>query len=1140
LINLLLENAVNQKSALIPYFKFFLIILLGSLLVQVTAAPGTAASLSPATTLQGPAPQLPLQCSNNVSNQYCDIRVVLLIDDTGSMRSNDPSSIRDQGAKNLVDILTQEYYQLAVDAQSMDPSVVLPDIKVAVIHFSTCTSINPQYHCSSDVKYNSGWLPITEKDQLYSAIDWLKTQPNYYQVSQYTHFIEPFQAASDLFNDPAAGSNNDCVHRLMMLLTDGTPEDARGPLPEPDLGIEMKQVKSVLQGFLSQPGNSLYVIAFKILPKYWLPAQPYWNDIAGAADHVSLESSLDGVASRMEKIATSIIGATSSTISPDTKNPRQYTLEVLQHVSSLRITYYKLDPHASFTLTDPKGNPVIPDGTTVTQTGKGTTIEVWTLSDPPAGTYLLKASSTEGIITTIPLYAVSVQLVSPTAANPILQFTNGEIQFNLLDSFGSPVLPTDDPVDTLNIDASLVQAGQSTPLTVNRNADGYQASWMPLRTDPAQLQLTLELTDGNKNTLWKCNGGVGDLPIDPVSFNIQPPSACTPVNTILTVPIQVINGRTGQNTGISLPIQWQAASVTQPGGKAVGSSVAEVSAQTGAYELTVKPLLPENILTHVTASVLLNGNPLTSWTYDKNIPITVCNPLPPPPPPPTSGGSCGGSWNYLLWSLLILLLVLLLIRLVLRKDEKKFTLSFWILLILILLLILLWLFLCFDLSLWPLLILLIILFLILLFVRVVSGDEDDRSRRRKWILIILLIILTLLWLIFFGGYWFYLSLMLLILLITLLVFWFIARAKDEEEPAPFWLFLVLLILLGSIRLVFLEKFPGWLVLNLALIWLVILLWLWTLYQERNWRTLTRSWLLIVVFILLVLIWLIYFTAWWVYLLGLLILLLLFWSAAWALYRYSNPLWGVIGIVDRKNRLLWTSFLASPDRSDGRSYYHWQFHEPVGPVRALRIHSWDRLKKCLVLRVTLSDGKRNFIRSLEHWQDCKLEDGYRITWLEKIPERKGRPLPKRKPGSGGGKPRARRFDIIEIEGVGSAYAARLKRLGIRTTDDLLKAAASRKGRRELAGKTGFSTEQILEWVNRADLMRVPGVGSEFSDLLEAGGVDTVKELRRRNPVSLHKALTGLNRKKHLVRRTPSLEEVQAWVASAAKLKAVVKY
>jgi predicted flap endonuclease-1-like 5' DNA nuclease len=190
-------------------------------------------------------------------------------------------------------------------------------------------------------------------------------------------------------------------------------------------------------------------------------------------------------------------------------------------------------------------------------------------------------------------------------------------------------------------------------------------------------------------------------------------------------------------------------------------------------------------------------------------------------------------------------------------------------------------------------------------------------------------------------------------------------------------------------------------------------------------------------------------------------------------------------------------------------------------------------------VRATEGRFTFTRSLERWQDCELEDGFSIIWFEKLPEPKRRP-PRKAPAPRPRKRGPKSYNIEEIEGIGPAFAARLRRLGIHTTDDLLKVAATRKGRQELALKSGFSTERILEWVNRADLMRVPGVGSEYSDLLEAGGVDTVKELRRRNAGNLHRALDKVNKRKKLVRRLPTLEEVQAWISAANKMKTIVKY
>ena len=131
-------------------------------------------------------------------------------------------------------------------------------------------------------------------------------------------------------------------------------------------------------------------------------------------------------------------------------------------------------------------------------------------------------------------------------------------------------------------------------------------------------------------------------------------------------------------------------------------------------------------------------------------------------------------------------------------------------------------------------------------------------------------------------------------------------------------------------------------------------------------------------------------------------------------------------------------------------------------------------------------------------------------------------------------------ITKIEGIGSKYGSKLQSQGVKTTEKLLEIAANRKGRQELAEKTEISERMILEWVNRADLMRVRGVGEEYSDLLEAAGVDTVRELRNRNVVNLHKALMSVNQEKKLVRRTPSLSEVDGWVEHAKSLPFVVTY
>ncbi len=131
-------------------------------------------------------------------------------------------------------------------------------------------------------------------------------------------------------------------------------------------------------------------------------------------------------------------------------------------------------------------------------------------------------------------------------------------------------------------------------------------------------------------------------------------------------------------------------------------------------------------------------------------------------------------------------------------------------------------------------------------------------------------------------------------------------------------------------------------------------------------------------------------------------------------------------------------------------------------------------------------------------------------------------------------------LSEIEGIGPVYAAKLQKAGVRGTNGLLKAGGTKKGRQELAKATGFNPKTILEWVNRADLFRVNGVGTQYSDLLEAAGVDTVVELAKRKPETLHETMAKVNEKKNLVNQAPGLSNVKAWVKNAKSLKRAVEY
>jgi predicted flap endonuclease-1-like 5' DNA nuclease len=132
------------------------------------------------------------------------------------------------------------------------------------------------------------------------------------------------------------------------------------------------------------------------------------------------------------------------------------------------------------------------------------------------------------------------------------------------------------------------------------------------------------------------------------------------------------------------------------------------------------------------------------------------------------------------------------------------------------------------------------------------------------------------------------------------------------------------------------------------------------------------------------------------------------------------------------------------------------------------------------------------------------------------------------------------NIIDVEGIGHVYAAQLEAIGVKTTDDLLERGATEKGREELESASGIGHAFILKWVNRVDLYRIDGIGSEYSDLLEVAGVDTVPELAQRNAANLTETLAEANAARNLVRRLPTLEMVTDWIDQAKSLPRVVQY
>ncbi len=131
-------------------------------------------------------------------------------------------------------------------------------------------------------------------------------------------------------------------------------------------------------------------------------------------------------------------------------------------------------------------------------------------------------------------------------------------------------------------------------------------------------------------------------------------------------------------------------------------------------------------------------------------------------------------------------------------------------------------------------------------------------------------------------------------------------------------------------------------------------------------------------------------------------------------------------------------------------------------------------------------------------------------------------------------------ITEIEGIGPVLGEKFENAGIKTTEALLEKGATKKGRKEIAEKTGIDEKKVLTFVNMADLFRVKGIGRQFSELLKASGVDTIKELRTRNAENLHAKLTEVQAKKKITKAVPALKQVEDFINQAKGLEPMITY
>jgi len=607
-----------------PRSRFGLLLSVLFLAISLSVTAGISLAAPSSLAVQRILADLPEQQENipycNTPSEDCNkIQVVVMIDQSGSMRTNDPAPrLRFLGAENLVDLLAYRYLEArAAQSYLQDlvaqgvleagaAQIITPTIQLAVLHFG------------SDVLYNSGWKTIDPKS--YDDFEGLKTiiSPEEPKGGEATNFIRPFEEAKKLLDQASSQDDQGCPRRVILLLTDGAPAGAQ-KLRGAALKAHMDRVAAIAKDGMSGKGDFIYVTAFNVKDdNYWGETRPFWEKITcpDSADppcssdlpRSKRENTPGDVASRMEKIVATHLGYRHKSF-PIQEDP--VVFDVSAYLQSLRITYYaptpkaSPTPDASFTMVDPDGNTVKPDGENIILTGQGTKIQVLVIKSPKPGRYQI-SSETGSTITLLPTY---LQLTPKIETSPgaLQQFTSSEIQLTLLDTSGKPVTRADFPKYQLDLRAEVRQGDQTWPLSRSEDGNSFKAAFLPVSSGPAWVEVTATLRDTQGKECRLIVEPGDELKVAPVTFQVgeMPEKVCAPSQMPVTYPLTLINAETQAPAVISVPVDWKVSS-TSPSGHPVEASIDETGS--GQYQLSLQTDQAEDIRTSLTASAIITAS----------------------------------------------------------------------------------------------------------------------------------------------------------------------------------------------------------------------------------------------------------------------------------------------------------------------------------------------------------------------------------------------------------------------------------------------------------------------------------------------------------------------------------------------------
>jgi hypothetical protein len=536
--------------------------------------------------------------SEQLLDSCTTVQFIMMIDQSASMERNDPNRLRYYAPLHVADVLARAYINARLTADRLKRPM---HYKFAVVQFASSAKVGLEWQDIAPVD-DASWQ--NQRSEIVPQINLDRDAINqlYAEIGNGTNMKAAFQKVADLLSDQT--QVNGCPERWIMMLTDGGPDSGGDPLEGEYLKTYMTELNTdIISPNFSANGNHISITGINVSgDKYWPNTETYWQDITRESERKDPEpvraqkvENKAEIGYRIDQIVLYALhgGIVAAHVGPNTIPP---------YLERAIFTFYKPDQDNVIELRDPKGNLLVNNPGSVNIVGTTEGIQTLEIIHPMPGIYNLTTTAQTGdFFITKDFIFVQTKLIEPISS--LQQFTSGQIQLELVDNTGKP-LPDYDPKYRLVVTGNVTTKKGLYPISVTHESGSIlQGNITPWEAGPHHLSLTASALDDDsqKWEVLKVPYADYDLIVDPVSFNVgtatsdQAGCALTQFNSF-SMPVQVINDNTKQNTEISIPIKW---TIDTPGITLKGST----GPVNGAYSLNLVTNQVGAIDMKITASV---------------------------------------------------------------------------------------------------------------------------------------------------------------------------------------------------------------------------------------------------------------------------------------------------------------------------------------------------------------------------------------------------------------------------------------------------------------------------------------------------------------------------------------------------------